>query len=90
MDAISYSYARKHLVQTMEQVCDDHSPVIVTRQNARAVVIMSLDDFNAIQETAYLLKSPANADRLRESLKQAAEGKIEKHNLIDDESKETE
>ena len=90
MDAISYSHARKHLVQTMEQVCDDHSPVIVTRQNARAVVIMSLDDYNAIQETAYLLKSQENADRLRESLKQAADGKFIKRSIIDDDSEETE
>lgn len=83
MDAISYSAARKNLVKTMEKVCDDHSPVIVTRKNSRAVVIMSLDDFNAIQETAYLLRSPANAERLRQSIKQAEEGKITHHDLIE-------
>lgn len=84
MDAMSYSAARKNLVKTMEKVCDDHSPVIVTRKNSRAVVIMSLEDFNAIQETAYLLRSPANAERLRESIKQAEKGKVCRKNLIED------
>lgn len=81
MEAISYSAVRKNLVKNMEKVCDDHIPLIVTRKNARAVVIMSLEDYNAIQETAYLLRSPANAERLRRSIKQAEEGKIVHHNL---------
>lgn len=84
MDAISYSAARKNLVKTMEKVCDDHTPIIVTRKNARAVVIMSLEDFNAIQETGYLLRSPANAERLRQSIKQAEEGKTVNQDLIED------
>lgn len=84
MDAISYSSARKNLVKTMEKVCDDHSPIIVTRKNARAVVIMSLEDYNAIQETGYLLRSPANAERLRQSIKQAEEGNTINKNLIED------
>ena len=84
MDAISYSAARQNLVETMEKVCDDHSPVIVTRKNARAVVIMSLEDFNAIEETAYLLGNPANAERLRESIKQAEEGKVIEKGLIEE------
>lgn len=83
MDAISYSAARQNLVKTMEKVCDDHSPVIVTRKNARAVVIMSLEDYNAIEETAYLLRSPANAERLRQSIKQAEEGKTVNQDLIE-------
>ena len=83
MDAISYSSARKNLVKTMEKVCDDHTAIIITRKNARAVVIMSLEDYNAIEETAYLLKSPANAERLRESIKQANEGKVFRRQLIE-------
>ena len=82
MEAISYSAARKNLVKTMEQVCDDHNTVIITRKNARAVVMMSLEDFNAIQETAYLLRNPSNAERLRQSIKQAEEGKLSYHELI--------
>lgn len=85
MDAISYSAVRKNLVQTMERVCDDHTPIIVTRKNARPVVMMSLEDFNSIQETAYLLQSPANAARLNESIEQAEKGKMQEHKLIEDE-----
>ncbi len=81
MDAKSYSAVRKELVKTMEKVCDDHSPIIITRKNARAVVMMSLEDFNAIEETAYLLRNPVNADRLRQSIKQAADGKVVRHDL---------
>ena len=83
MDAKSYSAVRKDLAKTMEKVCNDHSPVIITRQNARAVVMMSLEDFNAIEETAYLLRSPANAEKLRQSIKQAEEGKVTPHDLIE-------
>lgn len=88
MDAKSYSAVRKDFVKTMEKVCDDHSPIIITRKNSRAVVMMSLDDFNAIEETAYLLRSPANAERLCQSIKQAEEGKIENHDLINASNKE--
>jgi antitoxin YefM len=82
MDAISYSTARKELVKTMERVCDEHEPMIITRKNARSVVVMSLEDYNAIQETAYLLRSPANADNLRESIQQYEQGKYRRHRII--------
>ncbi len=84
MDAISYSSARKNLVKTMMKVCDSHSPVIITRKNAEAVVMMSLEDYNAIEETVYLLRSPANAERLRESIKQAEKGKVVHHGLLEE------
>jgi antitoxin YefM len=83
MDAISYSTARKKMVETMERVCDDHDPVIITRKSARSVVMMSLEDFNAIQETAYLLRSPANAANLRASILQYEKGKYKKRGLIE-------
>ncbi|MHB1221492.1 MAG: type II toxin-antitoxin system Phd/YefM family antitoxin [Gammaproteobacteria bacterium] len=84
MDAKSYSAVRKDLASTMEKVCDDHSPIIITRKNARAVVMISLEDFNAMEETAYLLRSPANAERLRISIQQAEAGKIIKRDVIDE------
>lgn len=87
MQALSYSAVRKDLANTMEQVCNDHAPVIITRKNANSVVMMSLEDYNAIEETAYLLRSPANAARLRESIKQAEEGKVSAHDLIESKEK---
>ncbi|MEX0731088.1 MAG: type II toxin-antitoxin system prevent-host-death family antitoxin [Aquisalimonadaceae bacterium] len=70
MDAISYTAARSNLAKTMEKVCEDHAPVIITRKKAPAVVMMSLEDFEALQETAYLLRAPDNARRLLESIAQ--------------------
>ncbi len=70
MDAISYTNARSNLAKTMEKVCEDHDPVIITRRNENSVVMMSLEDFQALEETAYLLKSPKNARRLLESIAQ--------------------
>ncbi len=64
MDAISYTSARSNLAQMMQQVCDDHSPVIITRNKAPSVVMLSLEDYEALQETAYLLRAPKNARRL--------------------------
>jgi antitoxin YefM len=70
MEAISYTNARSNLAKTMEKVCEDHDPVIITRRNENSVVMMSLEDFQALEETAYLLRSPKNARRLLESVAQ--------------------
>ena len=83
MRTLSYSDARKHLAEAMEQVCDDHAPILITRQRARPVVIMSLEDYNSLDETAYLVRSPANARELRESIAQAEKGKLRKRKLSD-------
>ena len=74
MKAITYTAARQNLAQTMESVCRDHSPVIVTRKSSESVVIMSLEDFEALEETAYLLRSPKNTKRLIESIAQLENG----------------
>ena len=70
MEAISYTNARTNLAKTMEKVCEDHDFVIITRRNERSVVMMSLEDFQALEETSYLLRSPKNARRLLESVAQ--------------------
>lgn len=75
MNAISYSAARSNLAKTMEEVCNDHAPVIITRTNAPSVVMMSLEDFEAWQETAYLLRNPINAQRLLSSIADLEAGK---------------
>lgn len=74
MNAMTYTHARSHLAATMEQVCDDHAPVIITRKNERAVVMISLEDYQALEETAYLLRSPKNARRLLESIMELETG----------------
>ena len=68
MEAISYTKARQNFAKTMEQVCDDHIPIIITRKNERPVVMLSLEDYQAMEETTYLLRSPENAKRLLESI----------------------
>ena len=83
METISYTAARNALATTMSKVCQDHVPIIITRNNADSVVMMSLEDFNAIQETAYLLRSTKNAERLRESIKQAEDNQLKQQGLIE-------
>jgi len=68
MKNISYTNARAHLAHTMQQVCEDHDPVIITRSRSESIVMLSLSDFEAMQETYYLMKSPANAARLAEAI----------------------
>jgi len=75
MEAISYTTARATLSRTMEKVCDDHVPVIITRKSEAPVVMMSLEDYDAMQETTYLLRSPENARRLLESIAELESGK---------------
>jgi len=68
MNAIDFTTARENLVATMDRVCQDHAPVVITREHQPAVVMLPLEDYEALEETAYLLKSPANARRLMESV----------------------
>ena len=74
MDSINYSEARAQLARTMDKVCDDHAPIVITRKSAQSVVLMSLEDFQALEETAYLLRSPKNARRLLESIAELESG----------------
>lgn len=74
MKAISYTAARQNLAKTMESVCKDHAPIIVTRKVSESVVIISLEDYSALEETAYLLRSPKNVRRLVESIAQLESG----------------
>ncbi|MES2935054.1 MAG: type II toxin-antitoxin system prevent-host-death family antitoxin [Pseudomonadota bacterium] len=74
MDAVSYTTARANLAATMTRVCEDHEPLIITRNNAQSVVMLSLEDFKALEETAYLLRTPKNAGRLLASIAQLESG----------------
>lgn len=83
MKAITYTAARQNLAKTMDEACKDHVPVIVTRKANDSVVIMSLEDFLALEETAYLLRSPKNTRRLIEAIVQIEEGEGTERELAD-------
>lgn len=84
MDAITYSTARANLANTMNRVCEHHEPLIITRNSEQSVVMLSLEDFNALEETAYLLRSPANARRLLSAMKQLSEGRGQERQLVEE------
>ena len=83
MDAITYSAARANLADTMDRVCEDHEPIIITRNGEQAVVMMSLEDFKALEETSYMLWSPWNARRLLESIATLESGKGQARSLAE-------
>jgi len=74
MDTVTYTTARASLAETMKKVCEDHEPVIITRQKEESVVMISLDDYKALEETSYLLRAPKNARRLLESIAELERG----------------
>ncbi len=80
MNAVTYTAARENLAATMDRVCEDREPVIITRNRDQAVVMVSLEDYKALEETAYLMRSPSNARRLLASIKQleSGQGKVRK------------
>lgn len=82
MKAITYTAVRKNLAETIKKVCEDHDPVIITRKNNNAVVMISLEDYEALNETAYLLQSPKNTTRLLESIKELESGKGKERELV--------
>ena len=84
MEVTSYSAARANLARNMRRVCDDHAPLVITRRGEPSVVMLSLDDYNALEETAHLLRSPANAQRLLSAIATLDAGGGEEHALAPD------
>ncbi len=82
MTAITATDARKGLFGLIQQVNDDHTAVEVVSRHGNAV-IMSKDDYDAMAETAYLLRTPANAERLLEAIERARRGEFEQHDLLE-------
>jgi len=74
MNTITYTAARANLADTMDRVCNDHEAVIITRKSDQAVVMISLEEYNALEETAHLLRTPANAGRLLSAVSQLRAG----------------
>jgi antitoxin YefM len=83
MRSISYTAARSNLAKTIEEVCDDHAPIVITRKGEGAVVMMSLEDYAALEETAYLLRSPKNARRLSKSIVELEVGRGKERELAE-------
>jgi len=83
MNTLSYSTARAGLASAMKKVCEDHEPVIITRQKEESVVMISLEDFTALEETSYLLRVPKNARRLLESIAELEQGGGVKRKLVE-------
>lgn len=82
MDAITYSAARANLASVMDRVCDDHEALIITRNGEQSVVMLSLEDYKALEETTYLLRSPANARRLLTAVMELNAGKGTERALV--------
>jgi len=82
VDIVSYTDARANLKGVMDRVVADRTHVVVTRQKAEAVVMVSLSEWNAMEETMHLLSSPKNAERLRASIQQMDAGKGKERQLI--------
>lgn len=84
MNALNYTDLRQNLKTHMDTVCDNHEPLIVTRKDNRNVVMMSLEDYNSLTETQYLLSTQANAERLMRSVNDARNGCLLFNELTDE------
>lgn len=84
MDTMSYSTFRSQLASTLDKVNQDHKPILITRQNGKPAVVISLEDFHAYEETAYLMASPKNAERLNQAIKDVEAGNTKPHGLIEE------
>ena len=84
MDTMSYSAFRNKLASTIDKVNDDHQPVLITRQNGKPAVLMSVEDFKSYEETAYLMASPRNAERLNRAIDELESGKGQQKEMLEE------
>ncbi|MTD92179.1 type II toxin-antitoxin system Phd/YefM family antitoxin [Corynebacterium hiratae] len=84
MKTMSYSESRARYAEVLQSVVDDREEVIITRNGHESAVIVSLDDYNSLRETAYLLRSPRNAQRLLDSIESLNAGAATEHELIEE------
>ena len=84
MDSINYTTFRKELSKVIDRVNEDHCPILITRQKGAAAVLMSLEDFKSYEETAYLLRSPGNAERLNAAIADLEAGKGTERELVNE------
>jgi antitoxin YefM len=81
---MSYSQSRAHYAEVLDSVVDDREEIVITRAGKEPVVIVSLDDYESMKETAYLMRSPENARRLREAIDRLERGEGIEHELIEE------
>ena len=84
MKAMTYTQARKNFACAMNDVCNDHAPLVITRQNSSPVVMMSLEDYNSIEETLYLMRAPKNYSRLLAGVENVKNRRAKSRELIED------
>jgi antitoxin YefM len=80
---VSYTELRANLAKYLDEVCDTHAPLHITRQNARTVVLISEEEYEGMLETLHLLRSPANAARLLRSLESAEKDALAERDLVE-------
>jgi len=80
---LSYTESRARYAEVLDSVVNDREEVVITRAGHDPVVIVSLEDYEALKETAYLMRSPANARRLLDAMERLEAGRGEPHNLVD-------
>ena len=81
MGYVSYTELRQNLRKHLDSVCESRAPLVVTRQNGEPVVMLSLAEYESLEETLHLLRDPANTERLLRSIREAEEGKLVEHDL---------
>jgi len=81
MDQVSYTELRQNLKKHMDGVCDSRAPLVVTRQHGEPVVMLSLAEYESLEETLHLLRDPANAERLLHSINEVEAGKLAEHDI---------
>lgn len=84
MKTMSYSESRKRYAEVLDSVVDELEEVVITRAGHEPAVIVSLHEYQSLKETAYLMRSPANAERLRQAIEFLESGQGETHSLIED------
>lgn len=84
MQTLSYTAFRNQLAKILDQVNEDHAPVLITRQNGKPAVVVSLEEFQSYEETAYLMASPKNRQRLDDAVAQINSGQSTARKLIDE------